>query len=200
MDIRRLSPGVIGYSNLSDGKNEYIVKSMEEAVSSGAIQWHEAQTAADKDAENIKINYEKRRGLNIGLFPELANSDNPYLKELHNVSKYMYDITKPAVDHYKSVYHTYDCVDYFGWVVLKYRKDDFFTAHTDASHDFPRQMSLVYYVNNDYEGGELEFPHIDLKIKPLKDELIIFPANYLFLHSANPVTSGIKYSVINFIN
>ena len=76
----------------------------------------------------------------------------------------------------------------------------FFKAHTDASHDYPRQLSLVYYLNDTYEGGEIEFPHLDLKIKPLAGELIIFPANYLFLHAAKEVTSGFKYCAINFIN
>jgi Rps23 Pro-64 3,4-dihydroxylase Tpa1-like proline 4-hydroxylase len=170
---------------------------MEDAVSSGLIQWHETVSAPDGDVENIKVNHEVRRGLNFGLHPGLKEGST---SELFKVSDFLYEVSKPAVDEYKSRYYSYDAVDYFGWVVLKYRVGDFFTGHTDASHDFPRQLSLVYYINDDYEGGELEFPHLNITIKPLAGELIIFPSNYLFLHAAKKVTAGVKYSAINFIN
>ena len=199
MEKRVIYPGVVGYSKLVED-NSYVVNTLEGAVTAGAIEWHETTTAPDKEADQSAVNYEKRRGLNFGLFPALFDSPNLHHKELGKLSQYLYDITAPAVQDYKNTYFTHDSIDYFGWVALKYRVDDFFTAHTDASHDFPRQMSVVYYVNSDYEGGELEFPFLELKVKPLAGELIIFPSNYLFLHSANKITSGIKYSVINFIN
>jgi hypothetical protein len=196
MDVRVLFPGIVGYSNLTDNINR-VSLDMEAAVSSGLVQWHETVSAADGDLENIGVNHEVRRGLNFGLFPGLQEGPT---SELFKVSDFLYEISKPAVDEYKSKYYSYDAVDYFGWVLLKYRVGDFFKTHTDASHDFPRQLSLVYYINDDYEGGELEFPHLNLTIKPLAGELIIFPSNYLFLHAAKEVTAGVKYSAINFIN
>lgn len=196
MNIREIFPGIIGYSNLTDNIDR-VSSDMETAVSSGLIQWHETVSAPDGDVENIGINHEVRRGLNFGLHPSLKEGDT---SELFKISDFLYEVSKPAVDEYKSRYYSYDAVDYFGWVVLKYRVGDFFTGHTDASHDFPRQLSLVYYINDDYEGGELEFPHLNVTIKPLAGELIIFPSNYLFLHAAKKVTAGVKYAAINFIN
>lgn len=196
MDVRVIFPGIVGYSNLTDNISR-VSLDIEKGVSDGLIQWREAITARDGDLENIKVNHEKRRGLNFGLHPSLKEGPT---SEIFKVSDFLYETSKPAVDDYKSRYYSYDSVDYFGWVVLKYQVDDFFTGHTDASHDFPRQMSLVYYINDNYEGGELEFPHLNVTIKPLAGELIIFPSNYLFLHEAKKVTAGVKYSAINFIN
>lgn len=199
MKTRQIFPGVIGYSELIDDPMS-LINLMEDSVSSGSVSWYETVSAPDGEGDNPTINYEHRRGLNFGLFPEIGNNPDPYISRLSFIKDKMTEIVKPAVEDYKSKYYTFDAIDYFGWVMLKYRVGDFFTSHTDASHDFPRQLSLVYYVNDDYEGGELEFPHLDLTIKPLAGELIIFPSNYLFLHAANKVTSGTKYSIINFIN
>lgn len=199
MNIRYLFPGVVGYSNLTDTP-DFPVKLMESAVNSGSATWYETVSAPDGEGDNPVVNHDIRRGLNFGLFPEIRNSSNPDLAAMGQAIDFMYKISEPAVNDYKSRYYSYDAVDYFGWVMLKYREGDFFSGHTDASHDFPRQMSLVYYVNDDYEGGELEFPHIGLTIKPIAGELVIFPSNYLFLHSAKHVTKGTKYSIINFIN
>lgn len=199
MNIRTLFPGVVGYSNLTETPL-YPVEELEKAVSAKSIEWYETVSAPDGEADKAGVNYDFRRGLNFGLAPELFDHPDPLIANFKNVSEFLYNVTKPAVDHYKSVYYSYDAVDYMGWVLLKYRVGDFFSAHTDASHDYPRQLSLVYYLNDDYEGGEIHFPHINLMVKPLAGELIIFPANYLFLHAAKEVTSGIKYSAINFIN
>jgi hypothetical protein len=58
---------------------------------------------------------------------------------------------------------------------------------------------MVYYANDDYEGGELEFIYFNnLKIKPNAGELLIFPSNYLFVHKVNPITKGEKYAATSF--
>lgn len=199
MKIRNIFPGVIGYSELTETP-DFPIQLMEHAVEAQAATWYETVSAPDGEGDNPQINYDVRRGLNFGLYPEIGNHPSPEVAAMGQAIDFMYKICEPAVKDYKSRYYTYDAVDYFGWVMLKYREGDFFSGHTDASHDFPRQLSLVYYVNDDYEGGELRFPHLDLSIKPIAGELIIFPSNYLFLHEAKHVTKGIKYSIINFIN
>jgi predicted 2-oxoglutarate/Fe(II)-dependent dioxygenase YbiX len=55
---------------------------------------------------------------------------------------------------------------------------------------------MVGYLNDDYEGGGLRFDKIDLEVKPRAGDLYIFPSSYLFSHSALPVKSGTKYSVV----
>jgi hypothetical protein len=199
MDVRIIFPGIVGYSNLTDTP-EYPYTSLETAVEARSALWHETVSAPDGEGDNPQINYEVRRGFNFGLFPGIGDDPDPLVAEMGKVSDFLYKVSAPAVAHYKAKYYSYDAVDWFGWVLLKYRVGDFFKAHTDASHDFARQLSLVYYLNGGYEGGEIEFPHLDLTVKPLPGELIIFPSNYLFLHAAKEVTLGTKYCAINFIN
>lgn len=39
-------------------------------------------------------------------------------------------------------------------------------------------LSSLVYINDNFDGGEIEFPGYDLKIKPQAGDLIIFPSNF----------------------
>jgi predicted 2-oxoglutarate/Fe(II)-dependent dioxygenase YbiX len=62
-----------------------------------------------------------------------------------------------------------------------------------------RCVSALCYLNDDYEGGELEFTNFNVKIKPLPGMLILFPSNYAYRHVAHPIKSGTKYSLVTWI-
>jgi alkylated DNA repair dioxygenase AlkB len=64
--------------------------------------------------------------------------------------------------------------------------------HTDTNHGGPfTHHSLVIYLNDDHEGGEIHFPNLDLTIKPKAGTIVAFPATTL--HESLPVTSGNKW-------
>jgi len=56
--------------------------------------------------------------------------------------------------------------------------------------------SSVHYLNDDYEGGELVFPDVDLTITPEKNMLLLFGCHHK--HRGNPATGGIKISSTKF--
>jgi predicted 2-oxoglutarate/Fe(II)-dependent dioxygenase YbiX len=62
-----------------------------------------------------------------------------------------------------------------------------------------RVVSAILYLNDDYEGGHLEFPNFGIKIKPQAGMLILFPSNYAYTHAAHPVTKGTKYALVTWI-
>lgn len=53
-----------------------------------------------------------------------------------------------------------------------------------------RSITCMLYLNDNYEGGEIEFP--DLSVKPKACQVLIFPGNQNFHHKVNPVTSGFR--------
>jgi predicted 2-oxoglutarate/Fe(II)-dependent dioxygenase YbiX len=64
--------------------------------------------------------------------------------------------------------------------------------HTDTNHEGPATThSLVIYLNDDYEGGEIHFPKLNLTIKPMAGTIVAFPATTL--HESRPVTKGNKW-------
>lgn len=83
---------------------------------------------------------------------------------------------------------------------IKYGPGQHFKEHADHGFSYSATVSLVGYLNDDYVGGELTFPKINLKIKPKAGDLYIFPSTYLFSHIAEPVESGLKYSVVTMLD
>lgn len=182
------SPGLVGYKNIFIDSSSYI----NEYEAINGIPWMNALSG--KEDNSPRLMEDIRLGKNISL-DLLVNIHNKFFnfKEILNIE------SKKCLDDYSSNYGYWDLVQE-GWVVLKYDIGDYFKKHTDSSRRYPRQVSSVYYINDDYVGGELEFPFLNLSIKPSAGELIIFPSTNLFSHSANPVISGIKYSMANWYN
>jgi hypothetical protein len=177
MKSRKLFPGVIAYYDFFEDNME-IFSNVE---NNGG--WEPAEAGAY--GEGPSIVEERRKGLMYNL------ERDPNIKKIRLMAS-------EAMKDYRSLYGL-NLKSTEGWCLLKYREGDFFSAHTDDSHDFPRQISLVYYANDDYEGGELEFIFFNnLKIKPNAGELVIFPSNYLFVHKVNPITKGEKYAATSF--
>ena len=63
---------------------------------------------------------------------------------------------------------------------------------TDTSHPY---ISGVLYLNDNYEGGEIEFINQSIKIKPEPGSMVIFPAYQPYVHHPKPTISGNKYMV-----
>ena len=120
--------------------------------------------------------------------------------------KDLLDVTKNVIKLYKNK-HPY--MKYFApnkasdFRVNRYSKGGFMNEHTDNIHHshgqqygFP-QGSILYFLNDDYKGGELIM--CDMVYKPKKNSAIIFPSNFMFPHSVNRVLEGTRYSIIAWL-
>lgn len=63
-----------------------------------------------------------------------------------------------------------------------------------------RDITSVCYLNDDYDGGELSFDLLGIKIKPKAGTFIFFPTAKIYKHSVGTVTNGERYSVSKFWN
>jgi predicted 2-oxoglutarate/Fe(II)-dependent dioxygenase YbiX len=59
-----------------------------------------------------------------------------------------------------------------------------------------RDISIVMYLNDDYEGGDFVFPDLKIRIRPEPGMLVCFPSNHHYKHGVEPVTSGKRYSIV----
>ena len=61
-----------------------------------------------------------------------------------------------------------------------------YLEHVDAffrdSTLHERLFSCVYYLNDDFVGGDLYFPRLNKKIKVKKNSIVVFPSSCLFSH------------------
>ena len=65
------------------------------------------------------------------------------------------------------------------------------------------EYDAILLLNNDYEGGELEFKEMNeknndeiVKIENKPGRVIIWPSNFMYRHRVTPITKGTRYSVV----
>ena len=70
-----------------------------------------------------------------------------------------------------------------------------FLDHVDVGDSISARRFLVFfvYLNDVTEGGETEFPDLDLTISPECGKLLVFPSIWTFLHRGNIPISNDKY-------
>jgi hypothetical protein len=56
-------------------------------------------------------------------------------------------------------------------------------------------LSILTYLNDEYEGGELYFPELDYAIRPKKGMIIMFPGNLHYVHGVASITEGVRYTL-----
>lgn len=83
---------------------------------------------------------------------------------------------------------------------VKYGPNQHFQEHTDHGFSYNCVVSVVGYVNDDYDGGELAFRLQGIEIKPKAGDVFVFPSNFMYPHRAMPVHSGTKYSIVTMLD
>jgi len=136
--------------------------------------------------------YKYIKGLKKGT--ELRNASSTSPCEI--LRKFLEEVVDPIVDEYaKNKFIDFTKKQY---QLVRYTEGQFFKEHADATEEFLRKISVLFYLNDNYLGGEIVFTKFDMCIKPEKNTLIVFPSSEEFSHSAEPVKSGVKYVVVGF--
>jgi len=90
-----------------------------------------------------------------------------------------------------------------GYGIQRYNPGEYYHWHIDGgSHDFSqRQLVALWYLNDVPEGcgGETEFLFQNIKIKPEKGKLILFPPFWTHEHRAVTLKEGVKYIATTWI-
>jgi len=113
---------------------------------------------------------------------------------------------KPFIDEYAAKNFFSDGLravktqDYYLWydagVGISLHADD----SSNGSRDYHRVITVLIYLNDDYEGGEISFPSQNLFIKPKPGDVLIFPSNRMFKHEVLPILSGERFAVMQTWN
>lgn len=167
-----------------------VYKTIENLIESNiSLNWKWAKTGLLQDS--LQDSYRTNQEFSI-----TAHIDNPSIKELDNlIFQGITDCVKQYSENYKI-----GTLSDEGYNVLKYENGTHYKAHFDCGGAHSnRVVSILVYLNDDYVGGELEFTNFNFKYKPKAGDIILFPSNYTFEHTAHPVTEGIKYCVVSWM-
>ena len=149
-----------------------------------------------KDKEEKKRTYKRDAGrvtqqVHLGKRQALAN------QWFHNaVSSKLKEITRTPVEWFEAPH------------MLRYGPGGKYVVHSDAEHYdqhtkqfyrfIDRDFSMLIYLNDDFEGGELHFPWLNYTYKPVAGDMVVFPSNHIFSHESLPIISGNKQALVSW--
>jgi hypothetical protein len=83
---------------------------------------------------------------------------------------------------------------------VRYRPGQHFGVHSDHGFSYNCTVSSVMYLNDDYKGGELWFPFLNVTFTPSYGDIVLFPSTYIYAHAAKPIISGTKYAAVTMFD
>ena len=118
-------------------------------------------------------------------------------------------ITELAVGKYQSELPVRTFLAQIGCEVFRVKKyrggpdsKDYFAYHVDVnSHSSARRyLALCWYLNDVEQGGETFFPHPNVRIKPKKGRLAMYPSLWAWPHSEEHPVSGDKFVLRTYLH
>ncbi len=129
--------------------------------------------------------------------------NHPKTGEPTSVSKDNFEeVGRPYLDQLIQYVFRYD-----GFTVQKYDKGvgGYHYWHSEIYPQLPdnkplhRVLAFLYYLNDIEEGGETEFHYQNIKAKPSKGTLVIFPAGFTHTHKGHIPLSSDKFVVTSWL-
>ena len=121
-----------------------------------------------------------------------------YYKDLLNGTKEVVNLYQKKHPYMKYFLPQF-CSDFR---VNRYSKGGFMSEHTDNIHHSHKQRygfphgSILFFLNDDYEGAELVYPRQNISNKDIPvGKCILFPGQVSHGHECLPLTKGVKYSL-----
>ena len=155
----------------------------------------QATTINNDDKEKPDTNLEVRNTLWYNITEEIA-------KNLEQAVAACF--REHVAPKYNCQFKSYEPVQFLGYPVGGHYK-----GHNDGEtlnmqtrqweRCMSRDVSFLFYLNDQYGGGELEFTDLGLTIKPKKGMMIAFPSYKEFAHKVHPVTWGHRYSLVSWV-
>jgi predicted 2-oxoglutarate/Fe(II)-dependent dioxygenase YbiX len=195
---KEIAPGIVVYSNvIPNSQNLY--KEIEKDMIAAGFNWIAATV---KESSDTTINTKTRDTSTFGIPYKgeiknvlTENKDEAFLINTNNIFLKHFD---PIEKDYMATYGIgSDWHDIYG--ILKYGKGQQFTNHIDDHPSYHRRISTVYYLNENYTGGEINFPRFNITLKPKANQMIVFPSTYVYNHSVSPVIEGERYAIVSWL-
>lgn len=126
-----------------------------------------------------------------------------YYTEHSSIADRLFNALDTSFNHYSQEIYPYASRNIKGkedkMSILKYEQAGYLPPHTDHGSS-SRTLSVVLYLNDDYDGGEITFPHVGngVTIKPEAGSIIFFPSMFVFVHEVSEIKNGIRYALPNW--
>jgi hypothetical protein len=183
-----LTEDIILYENfLTKEESEKIIKVLDKQAENGSISWtpisfYESYSSIlpkDGDAEIEEFE------LSSDIFSKIKEGIIKGVASIHNLEP------KTIVQ--------------IGYHTQKWEPGAFARIHSDNTDEhgnsgpFERSRYAAFvYLNDDFDGGLLNFPSHKVSIKPKVGMLAVFPGGHKNMHEVTLITKGIRYTLGSF--
>ena len=194
-----IAPGIVVYSDVIPD-SEHLYMDIEQGMAAASIQWQGARVKEGNETD--AVNTMTRNTLTTGVIYKGKIEDSPStnIAEMFqtNLNNIFFEHFDPVEKDYMNTYGVFsEWHDVYG--ILKYGEGQQFTNHIDDHPSYHRRISTVYYLNDNYTGGEINFPRFGITFKPKANQMIVFPSTYVYNHSVSPVIEGERYAVVSWM-
>lgn len=191
-----LGPCIVMYEDVFDGK-DFLRHLIEEADDEhGFISWTQS-TVGDGEVDERRTSM----GCSINALSEAGEYSEtlaPRMKILIDEWGAMHSQLDDIVWGYRKSYDLKLHGDN-GYQVLRYQEGQEYQAHHDHGPGNARVLSLVAFLNDGFEGGQLVFPTFDVTVQPKAGSAVLFPSNFPYQHIAKPVgADAAKYVIVTW--
>lgn len=173
-------------------------------ICDGLIQQFDTMPVEDikedkEETEDKKLLIRQNLDLNLSIIPDFSKTLQPVLM----------NITKLVTDKYQAELPIRTFPKEIGCEVFRVKKyrggpdsKDYFAYHVDVnSHSSARRyLALCWYLNDVTQGGETFFPHPNVRIKPKKGRLAMYPSLWNYPHSEEHPVSGDSYRLRTYLH
>jgi 2OG-Fe(II) oxygenase superfamily len=188
--------GISVYNNAIPAEQSQAAIDTLEAKLSGALSMYGVGWSGARVTNSDEADTTARNALDFKIGSTTLGPRNQFNEELYDMHEGLFQIAQKCMDEYGErwgvgirFFESFNFVKYDG-------PGTHFKIHVDHGPTYVSTISMVMYLNDDYEGGEIFFPRFNLTIKPKKGDIVIFPSTYIYEHSSLDMVSGVKYAVV----
>jgi hypothetical protein len=153
----------------------------------------------DETDDDQKLLIRSHKELNLSKVEGFAEHVQPVLMKITELSVGKYQSELPVRTFPAQIgCETFRVKKYRGGAESK----DYFAYHVDVnSHSSARRyLALCWYLNDVEKGGETFFPHPNVRVKPKRGRLVMYPSLWLYPYSEEHPQSGDKYVLRTYLH
>lgn len=146
----------------------------------------EANTGIDTYSSFKVLNLNKNTSNFELVFKKTEEAINQYFDYLQTFNAFHMPLIRQASMLYSHSYR-----------LMKYDVGSKIHPHTD--HDPFVYGSITFNLNDEYAGGTFSFFNGQYEVELKKGEMMIWPADYFWVHEVKPIETGVRYSTNGFL-
>jgi hypothetical protein len=185
---KRITKDIVVYENFIDADTAAkLVKVLDKHAELGLITWMPISFYESYSSVLPQDNDEhvENEGLPADVFSQIKNGIIDAVASVHDLD--------PKV------------ISQIGYHTQKWEPGAYARKHSDNTDEhgksgaFTRSRYAAFlYLNDDFEGGMLQFPDQDISLKPKVGMLAAFDGGFNNMHEVTLITSGVRYTIGSF--